>query len=272
MGIFEETLQTIRANKLRQVDIEVESEQMKQDGFNESTYDHLLKEYESLTEANYTLGSKLIDFKYDMSTPKEIRDQMAEDIEAVDGEVDEYRYDSLTEAETFYIIAKNRDSNYKHNPAIMVKMEDEKDYGENYLKDPYFTIYDTNSFKKAKNCVRISLFAKDEKDKRARLVNHANRGRKAHLGHMAASSDQMDYIGSIMDYTCNTGKYAGMTVKDAMREELKKEIKESGLSDDKYEEIMNIANNADFAEYDDFIDERSADKKPRKQGGTYGTK
>lgn len=147
----------------------------------------------------------------------------------------------LNEANIFYVQPKT-----KKSPPIMIKIEDEDIQADGFFKDPYITVYDGDTKKNIKNCVRVSLHD-------GRLLNHRNVQSKAGIGHLPKSCPQLKELPKIMKSNTNCGAYGG-TVEESIKEYLKDRYLEKGKKYTEDDDAMN------FCDFKDLKEERSKDK------------
>ena len=147
----------------------------------------------------------------------------------------------LNEANVFYAQRQN-----KKSPAITIKIEDEDIRADGFFKDPYITIYDGDTPKNTKNCVRVSLH-------NGALLNHRNTQNKGKLGHLPQNCNQLKVLPDIMKSNTNRGNYKG-NVEDCIKQYLKERYADKGKQYTDDDDAMN------FCDFKSFKEERSKDK------------
>lgn len=178
------------------------------------------------------------------ATKKAILDEVSEILKYADTlpideatDIENQMYDIILEGDTFFT------SNGGKYPSICIRIDDESTQGKAEEVKPYFGVYDSASYGKAKNMARVDI-------KNSEILNHRNVGPKAGLGHLKANSKQMEALSDIMDAPCTNKKYKGLTVKEAIC----KYYSERGISLDP----------EDFDSFENFKDNRSKDKLNKK--------
>lgn len=117
--------------------------------------------------------------------------------------IESYFDEVINEALTIY----RSDAKGKKQPAILIRIDNEDDRAEGFIKDPYLGIYDGSTFNNSNNMVRVGLLD-------GRLLNHDNAGKKGGLGHLPKNSDQLkwflshkdDYKHEIYEYLSDIAK------------------------------------------------------------------
>lgn len=143
----------------------------------------------------------------------------------------------LNEANVFYSKAK-----VKKIPAIMIRMDDEEDHENSFIKSPYIGIYDGSTFNNSRNMVRIDL-------RNGNLLDHSMGERKKNLGHLPSNAEQIKLFKEMLisNEKTNAGKYKNMGLADAINKYM-----ESISKDKNYEPI-------DFSNFEIGEDLRSKD-------------